>query len=290
MKKLTILIISCILLLSGCSAKDKNAEISSGKDILVTVGNQQITKSTLYNIMLNNSGINEILLEAENFILDREIEITSEMEEEAKESLENLSSMYGDYFADMVQYYGYANEDDFYQNALLFNIRVDHLIKKHISENLAEFKETYTPKKINVLIFSGIEDASNAHAAIEKGTSFEEAAETFHATTSYFDKVITSSNTFFDSNVVNYVSGVTEPAYSGTILSSKDSTCFLIQVTSVDSTEYEEEAIEAIATDVSSLSTDVLIHYLDQYNFTIYDKGIYDSFKTELPNYLVQSK
>ncbi len=291
MKKLFIISISCILLLAGCAAKDKNAQIRSGKDVIVTIGNKQITKSSIYNVMLNNSGMNTILQEAEKHILDKEIETTDEMREEANKSLENLSSMYGDYFADMITYYGYADEDDFYENGLLFNVRMEHLVTKYVSLNFESYKEAYKPKKINVLIFGGIEDASNAHAAIEKGATFKEVAETFHATSSYFDQVVTASNTFFDSNVIAYVNGVEEPSFcAGAILSSSDSTCFLVEVVSVDPAEYEEEAIKAIANDGSNMSNETLIYYLDKYNFTIYDKGMYDQFKTNLSDFLVQSK
>lgn len=290
MKKLFIISIICLLLLGGCSAKNKNAEISAGNDVLVTIGDKKITKSSIYNVMLNNNGMNAILQEVQKEILDKEIETTPEMEEEAKKSLENLSSLYGDNFKDMVKYYGYADEDDFYENGLLFNVRVEHLIAKYVSMNFETLKETYKPKKVNVLIFAGIEDASNAHAAIEKGTSFKEAAETFNATSTYLDHVVTSGNTFFNSNVLAYINGVEEPAYSGTILSSSDSTCFLVEVISTDPAEFEEEAVDAIVNDISSISNDALIHYLKEYNFTIYDKGMYDLFHEKNPDFLVQSK
>lgn len=288
MKKILISAL-CLLLLAGCSG-DKTASVSSGDEAVVTIGSAKITKSTLYNMMINSTGLNSIMLKVQNTILDKEVPIDEELETEAKEALSSYQLMYGDYFTSMINYYGFKDEDDFYENALLLNARLSRLSENYVEMNFDSMNETYAPKKINVLTFSGIEDASDAHAAIEKGMTLEEAAEAYNATSSSFDKVVTSSNTYFDSNVISFVKGSDEPSISSAILHSTGESCFIIEVISTDPSEYHDEAVEAICSDVSSISTESLAYYLDKYDFTIYDKTIYDSFQTSLPDYLVQSK
>ena len=64
-------------------------------------------------------------------------------------------------------------------------------------------------------------------------------------------------------------------------------TNFIVQVTNADTNKLKDEIIESFALDTNFMDK-TLESYFVKYNFTIYDKTVYDLFIQTYPNYLTK--
>lgn len=285
MKKLVILALG-MLLLAGCS--DARASLKDPKTAVFSIGGQTMTKGDLYNFMLARDAGYYTINEARTIIYDKEVPVTDEMRKEAEETLESYKTMFGDSFASYLQSYGFKDEQDYLENSLILSLQQEALIKAYVNENLDALNSRYTPKKIRIMQFASQDAANTALEAVKSGANFEETAAANGSTVSAAETIATTQSSYA-TNVLSYLSTVTDPTLSDVIADDSGANFYIIQVISANPADFHDEAVDTLA-GISALSSEASIHYFEKYSFTVYDKTIYDQLQTNYADYLIQAK
>ena len=94
MKKIYGILCACALSLTLAGCKDATAGVSDSKKALITVGNTNITKGDVYNVLKGNSGASTALTMTTNTLYELEgIKVDDNMKKRAeKEFQESLKS------------------------------------------------------------------------------------------------------------------------------------------------------------------------------------------------------
>ena len=274
-----------ILLLTGCS--DASAKLKDGNTSIVKVGNTNITRNQVYKILKNTRGYSIVMNDVTKRISDAAVEVTPEMQAEAQESLDNLIEVYGDYFTSFLETEGITQEEYLNDN-ILMSLKSEKLTSQYVEENIDALLEKYQPILATVLTFS---DEASANAAIG---SLKDGAKTSQEIASQYTLVENGEPQIFTTEDFSYPTLVTSvirsasPDDGWTILPNPDNgTYYVLRVEDNDVNNYRDTAIESLST-VSTVSTDSLKYYLKKYNFRLYDIDIYNQFKKNVPEYLVQ--
>lgn len=281
MKKILALLAS-LLLVCGCS--DAYANIKDGSTEVFKVGNKTITKEDMYSFMKANAGTYYVLNDATAVIVDKEIEITDDMRTEAEEALELYKNMYGESFTNMLESYGYKDEEDYLNNAILKSAQLNELVKKYATENYDSLVEQYFPRKAIILSLDSSDDADAALTELKGGTEVADVVKAYNAVGLSEPNIVTS-----DEDYPAEVKAVLISNNDGewVKLPSSNGKYYLVQIVDSNPANFKEEFVKEIATN-SAVQEASDHYYFSKYNFTIYDKDLYDSFKAEYENYLVQ--
>lgn len=283
MKKLIVLALS-LLVLAGCS--DARAQLSDPNTAVFSVGDQSLTKGDLYSFMMARDAGYYAINEANRIIFDQEVPVSDQMRAEAEETLNSYRSMFGDSFTSYLQSYGFADEEDYLNNSLLLSIQSQALTEKYINENCDTLTARYSPKKIRLMQFTDETAANTALEALKNGADFAETASANGSSVSSEETVATTQSSYA-TNVLAYLSVVTEPGLSEVIADDSAANFYIVQVTDTNPENFRDEVVSAIAA-MSTISSESTIHYFEKYNFTVYDKTIYDQLSSNYSDYLVQ--
>ena len=93
MKKLLVLCL-CLVFFVGCS--NASATVTNENETIVSVGGKKVTKQQVYEILRDQDSGETILSLINNFIVDKEVTLTSEIEAEAKAELDKYVTDLGD--------------------------------------------------------------------------------------------------------------------------------------------------------------------------------------------------
>lgn len=98
-----------------------------------------------------------------------------------------------------------------------------------------------------------------------------------------------SSESGLPTNVWGNITKVTE---NNTVLDEVQysldlTTYYVVKVIATNPEDFKETAIKGLASS-TTLQNEGFAYYLKKYNFNIYDIDIYNAFKTQAPQYLVQ--
>jgi hypothetical protein len=280
MKKL-VLILTFSLLLSACG--DVTTTISNKNDNLFTVGNQSVTLGQIYNVMLLSDPSGVVRSMALQIILDKEVEITSEMEAKADDELASFVENVGDSLDMYLSYYGFKDVDDYRRNGILVGFQQEALVKKYIETNLDRLIAEYQPRKVRILEIIDPETAQVALSEIKAGADFLSVADTYGDGQFYGEETLVSSNSALPFLVSEYIKLQLTPTLSDVLPAG--STNYIVQLTVVDPYKMVEEVKETFARDNAFIEI-AIEHFMKEYNFTIFDRTLYDLFINQFPNYL----
>ena len=90
MKKISILLLSSALLLSGCSGH--TTSISNGDKKLMTIGDTSYTNQDVYSLLKSSKGASEAISEIQSVIYDKEVKQTKALKEEADKQYESYKN------------------------------------------------------------------------------------------------------------------------------------------------------------------------------------------------------
>lgn len=297
MKKTTAAAFAAIMMvsLSGCS--DASVDISTGDEVLFSVGNEKITNDDIFRPLFLNYGYNEVSAQVNNVIFEKEVPVTDEITEAAKKSLASTKDGLGeDAFITQIKQSGYKDEDDFYTRAVLPSEQLKALTKKWLNENADEQISIYKPVKARIIACTSEENAKNALEAVQGDTSFEDAASEYGKTDTYKgDEIVVNQSSGLPSTVWAKISVVTDKeamineVIADTTTNADNPIYYVVKVTNTSAAEdFKEEAIQSILDKSTSAQTDAMKHYLAEYDFNVYDIDIYNAYKSSKPDYLVQ--
>lgn len=282
MKKLLV-ILSLSLVLVGCGNKTTN--VSNSKDVLIKVGNQSITVGQVYSQMMATDSTAIIKQMASRIIFDIEVPMDDALKAEADTQLQEFVDSVGENLDIYLQYYGYKDKDDYYNNGIIPSLQQEKLVRNYLTDNFDAIAAGYRPKKIRLIEITDATLASEALAEIKAGVDFSVVAEKYSTSNYPGDEELVNNKSSIPSVVVDFIDYLTIPTLSNVL--TDGSTNYIVQVTNADTNKLKDEIIESFTFD-SSFTDKTLETYFVKYNFTIYDKTVFDLFVQTYPNYIAK--
>lgn len=284
MKKILYLLIIMVLLV-GCS--DAYANVSNPKEDVISIGDSAYTKSNLFNLMINQDPASLVVQMAKQKILEKEMPVTDDVTSQAKEELEYVKTLIGDDFLTNISLYGFASEQDYLDRALIPAAQEKLLIEKYIGDNLDLISTKYSPKKVRVLEFDGVDSANTALAAIKDGESVDDVAKKYSTSMTYngTERLVHIESTLPEVVKVFVNESSTPTLTSQPLLQESTSKYYVVQIIDTTASRFKEETIKELSS-LSSINELVFENYFIEGEFAVYDKAIYDSVVKSYPNYL----
>lgn len=280
MKKLLV-ILSLSLLLMGCGNKTTN--VSNSSDVLVKVGDQSITVGQIYSQMMVADSTTVIKQMATRIILDKEVPVTDEIKAKADTILQEFVDSVSDNLDLYLEYYGYKDQTDYYDNGIIPSIQQETLVKNYLTENFDAVVAGYRPKKIRLIEITDATLAATALAEIKAGEEFAVVAEKYASANYFGDEELVNNTSSLPSVIIDFIDYLTVPTLSEVL--TDGTTNYIVQITNADTNKLKDEIIETFSLDTTFMEK-ALESYFIKYNFSIYDKTIYDLFSQSFPNYL----
>ena len=136
--------IIAILLIVLIGVSTKNTKTKDGNDIVVQVDGKTITANDLYEELKKQSGQSVEINLIDDYILNKEYETTSEMEESAESTIETYKNTYGDSYEQFLEYNGISDDNEL-KELLIKNSKLTSATEDYIKDNLTEkeMKEYY---------------------------------------------------------------------------------------------------------------------------------------------------
>lgn len=282
MKKLLV-ILSLSLVLVGCGNKTTN--VSNSSDVLIKVGNQSITVGQVYSQMMATDSTAIIKQMASRIIFDKEVPMDDALKAEADTQLQEFIDSVGENLDVYLQYYGYKDKDDYYNNGIIPSLQQEKLVRNYLTENFDAVAAGYRPKKIRLIEITDATLAAEALVEIKAGVDFSVVAEKYSTSTYPGDEELVNNTSSIPSVVVEFIDYLTTPTLSEVL--TDGTTNYIVQVTNADTNKLKDEIIESFTFD-STFTDKTLESYFVKYNFTIYDKSVYDLFIQTYPNYITK--
>lgn len=289
MKKLTygLLAFALMFTVSGCS--DASTNVSNGKEQLITIGKDSITKETLYATLLSQGQITPIINLVTEKLIDLEVPMNDEIEEEARKNFDDLKEAIGENFAKLIKQAGFESEEAYYEDRVVYTVRASRLTNVYLENEFTKAATTYRPIQVQMIEVDNAEDALLALSAIKDGTSFEDAGEEY-ATSKNLNGVTTVINNKLglDSGVFSKISTTTSNGLIDEVLESSDKkSYYVVSIIESDPTKFEEAATTSLAA-ITTVSDDAFQYFLEKYDFRIYDIDVYSAFKSQAPKFIIQ--
>lgn len=292
MKKLLALCsLTLLITLTGC--KDATTSLTNGDDALITIGKTEITKNDVYEGLKSQKGVTEIISKLTEFIVEKEVPVTDELKKEAQAYTDDLKkSVSKENWENFLTSMGYENEKEYVNDQALLVIRSGKLTSNYIDENYDELKETYQIRKVQIFQTADSKVAAEVQEKVKNGElTIEEAVKEYKnkAVTTTFkgtDQIITNKASL-DSSIIENIMKVTE---NDTLLDqyqySSDITKFY--VVKVVETDVKKEDAASTLEGLSAIADEAFAHYLEKYDFTVYDIDLYNGIQSQAPSYIVQ--
>jgi hypothetical protein len=285
MKKL-ITILAVLFLFTACV--DIKVKVTKSSTQLITVGKQEITKGKLFKTFMNRYPSETVLRMATRNILDKEVPADTAIKATADAALKKMKDTLKTEFPGYLTSNGFESETDYYDNELIVNAQTDALTSKFMTDNYNLIVTTYLPRKIRVIQTATSEIAVKAIAEIKNGANFEATALKY-SSASYKGKIqiVTTQSTLF-AEALSFATTRTVPGLTASpIADTTNKVFYVVQVTDADPSKFKDELLKTLKADTKYQEI-ALLSYFKAGNFKIYDKTVYDEFKTNYPTYLTQ--
>ncbi len=297
MKRLTVLILSVLMvcLMAGCG--NASGKLSDGNKVLFQVGKNKVTKNDFYKVMRDYDAGDFIIKQAAKAVVNAEMETTDQIKADAKKQFDETIAEYDD-LKTALEKLGYESEEELMED-VIDSVKADLLIDKYIEENWDNLVSKYAPLKIRVLTLTQADNGDDFKATAANALADLKAGETFDAVAGkYMDEksdaykqtreslyVTTSSG--YDNVVKDYLKEVTTPGLSEVLTNSAGTVAYVVQVTNNNISQLKDE-FTAHLKGLSTISEEMYSFYLKKHNFTLYDIDLYNIIKQNYQSYLVQ--
>ena len=291
MKKLcTLFAVAMLFTLAGC--KDATADISKGDTALITVDGEKITNENIYQLIKKTDGASATLRMVQEKIADKEnIKIDDAMKKEAEESTKSLKTMYGDKLDATLKQNGYENLDDYTEKVVYPNLRIKGLIKNYVESKQESVFKTYHPVKAQILEADSEKKAKSALEALKKGDKFADVVKKYGTTTTYKGtEEIYNSKSGLPTAVFDKIKSTDKKGLIDSVLSdTTNKKYYVVNLTNIDTASFKDDAIQSIVDNGGEdLQNAAISYFLKKYDFTIYDKDVYDGIKSTNEGFIVQ--
>ena len=287
-------ILCCLALLfalTGC--KDAVSGVTNGDEALITVGKTEITKNDVYTGLKTENGVSSIISKITAYVVEKEVPVTDEIKKEANEYLAEVKKSISDEnWKAFLQTMGYKNDQQYIDERVILSVQANELTTTYINENYDQLKEEFQIRKVQIFQTADSKVATEVQEKVKKGElTIPEAVKAYKdkvVTTTFTgnDQVITNA-TSLDSSIIENIMKVTE---DDTLLdvyqfSADLKKFYVVNVVSIDVTF--DEARETLL-GISNVADKGFAHYLEKYEFTIYDIDLFNGINAQAPTYIVQ--
>ena len=136
MKKKIIIMACAVVLLAGCG----NPKLQDGKEVVASIKDKNITAEELYDSLKEKYGADVLINLIDEYIADKEIPTTDEINKKIDEEFENQKKQNEEYykvdFEVLLKNYGYTTES--YKKALLTSYKQQEIVKNYVKSTLTD--------------------------------------------------------------------------------------------------------------------------------------------------------
>lgn len=284
MKKIiTLLILSFILV--GCG--NKTTSVSNGNDALLKVGSYTLTHSDVYSALLSQNPAESVKFLATAIILNKEVGLTDDVKAKAEQQLEDFKTSMGENAQMFLDYYGYKDFDDYYNQGIVPTIQQDILVNQYLTNNFDTLVTEYQPKKVRIIEVTDASLADKALEEIKAGKEFATVATTYSSSSYSGSEQLVYTASELPEVILTWMNLQTTPTLSPVLPDTTNATNYIVQVTLADASKFKDEVISSFALDTTFM--DIAIEDAFKRNeFTLYDKFIYDQFAAAYPQYITK--
>ncbi len=285
MKKLTMFVCCALLLfVSGCS--DASTNVSDKNEALITIDGNDITKGDVYLGLSSRGNITPVTNAISQQVVKKAVPVTKDIEKEAKDTLESLKKSVGaDKWDNYITTNGFKDEEDYYKNSVLLNVRIGKVTEAYVSKNIDELAKEYEVRKLQIMVTPDKDKANEALETLkkEKTPDMKAAASKYGDTTKYNGSEGIYTN---QSGIPNAVWANTLTLKDGeisekAIFDDTTSTYYIVRVVSSKVKEIKDDAINAIKNITTANAEGLKIderafnYYLNETGYAIHDAAIY---------------
>ncbi len=273
------------LALAGCG--DAYAKITNAKDAIVSIGSKSVTRGQLFDLMMNQDPASTVITMAKQVIMDEKVEVTDAIRAKAAESLEEIKESFGEEFADYIKRFGYKDEAEYVEKALIPFAQQDALVKEYVTENFDAIATTYFPRKVRVIQTKTEADAKAAINEVKEGGNFETVAAKYSSATAYKGELkLVHSESGYPEVVTTFLKTALQPTLTAEPLKDTTTSLFyVVQVVESQPSRYKDEAIEELV-GLSSIAEKMFVELFKEGGFKVYDKIIFDILTSDYSQYL----
>lgn len=282
MKKLFLSSLVALILLSGCG--NKVAQVSEKNSVVITIGDQKVTKGELYSYM-NAYKSSSAYLKLRQLIVEKEVPITPEIEKTAKEGLAQDKAQMGTDYELFLASMGFKDETEYYEKAFLPMIQAIELFKTYVKDHLNELKDQYLPVLVRLMKIEDEAEAKKALQAVKDGGNFETIARKYSDIFFPGTEEVVTQISPYPKNVLSEIQTQTGPTLiQAPVYDETNKVYYIIQVISVDVNKYTDEFIDRIQSE-DKLITAMYANYAKKGNFKVYDIEVLTSLKENYPDF-----
>lgn len=288
MKRISILLLSSTLLLTGCSGH--TTSLSNGSKTLMTIGDETVTNQDVYDLLKVNNGASESISKIQSVIYNKEVGQTKAMKKEAEEQFEAYKSS-SESFEETLKSEGYTKKQ-YINEYIMPSIQAEKLLSKYFDANKKEIKKEYKASMAIILQCDDKKTAKKALKALKSGTSEADVFSQYQSTNSNFsdsETLITSKTSSVPTRLVNTLYKQKKTGLVNEIFESddEDSTAYYVAILKTnDYKDVKDKLKDSLSSD-TDLATECMKFYLKKYNFEIHDQTIFDYMKSNNPEFIV---
>lgn len=271
--------------LVGCGNVTTN--VSNANDVLINVGNENIKVGQVYAALIAQDSSTIIKEMAQQIILNKEVEITEDMKAEAQVQLDEFNTNLGENAELYLQYYGYKDMDDYYNNGILPTLQQDVLVDAYLNNNYATLAASYQPKKVRILEVTDSVLAEAALAEVQAGEDFSVVAEKYTSAAYPGYEELVYNQTELPEVILVWMNLQTSATLSPVLPDTSNATNYIVQITIADVTKLQSEVIESFKLDTTFIDKTIAEAFIRN-EFSLYDKSVFDKFVIAYPDYITE--
>lgn len=279
----------CLLLLAGCAGG--STSVPEGSQVIMTIGDQKLTKEKEYTLMKESSGPQTALNLVNKQICDKEIGQTDEVKAEAQKMLDDYASVEG--FDEQLKSIGYESKEDYMKEVLIPNIQAQELKKKYFVDAKEDIITEFDPVLAVIIQTDSEDNANKALDALKNGDDAGKVGAQYAPEDAEYtgsEQIITTLDTALPTTLLNAIQDAGKDGVLDQVFTNDTSTDNKkYYVASVVSTDYDKNLSkiqDALASN-QTISNDSQVYYLKKYDFEVHDQYLFDYFKAMNPEYLV---
>jgi len=289
MKKfITVILVSLLFVLSGCSSKaDGKADISNKDDAVLTINSQNFTRDNFYRSLMSTSGPAVVMQKLVSMVYAAEInEDDSSLIADAQKQADDLVANAGD-MLDFYLYYAGVSTIEQYKEVMVYYNKIDAIVSKYVGEHMEELITAQAPKKFRMIACTSMENAEAALNALSEGTVWDEVVTLYNnSTNSTAERIVNKDTTSLDAALKSALEAITTNGlHKEVIADSNNANFYVVEMLDVDAHNFQDELSDSFLTDGIVTENDVLPAYAKKGNFQIYDEELYNAFKEQYPAY-----
>lgn len=290
MKKISVVLLSGILLLTGCSGHTTSVE--NGDKTLMTIGETSYTKNDEYELLKTSSGADTAISKIEQMIYDKEVGRGKKIQKQAKKQYKTYEESTDDLLS-QIKSAGYEDKQDFIDNSIIPTIQADKLLDKYFKADKKNIKKTYKPSVAKILECDDEATAKKALKALKNGKKVNKVFKQYQSESSSFsndDTLITTETSSVPTRLINTLYKTKKAGVIDEVFMDEDdddsSTAYVAILVNNDYDEILDQVKDSLSSN-SDLQTSCLVYYLNKYDFEVHDQDIFDYLKENYPQYLV---